>query len=396
MAQHMPASQPDATLAVPRYCGSCGSHIVASASFCGSCGDSLGAQQFGAQQFEAQQFGAQQFEAPAMNPVAPVSVRETFDWHTLPFARPDFRPLSHMWGQILKRHSQSDTELQLGAVRAPAADPTPQPWFFLRVLVMFGLAFAVLYSLMESSENVIMLPTVIIVGAFAVPLASAIFFLEANVFRNISLYMFGKFFLAGGVLAIAIASVLYLNDGSLDTLGPPSAAFIEEPAKLAAVLLLARGFAGRWTLNGLALGAAVGAGFAAFESAGYALVWLSGSEELDSLVEITTLRGITSIGTHVIWTAVLVAALWTVMDGKRFEFNMLFDPRFLAPAGLVVALHFVWNSSFGEGLGWIRAALLMAPAIYLAASYLVTGIAQAKAELHEIPVPDQANDGGTQ
>ena len=43
----------------------------------------------------------------------------------------------------------------------------------------------------------------------------------------------------------------------------------EEPAKLAAVILLARGIKFPWVVNGLVLGAAVGAGFAIFETAGY-------------------------------------------------------------------------------------------------------------------------------
>src|SRR5258708_15844184 len=73
----------------------------------------------------------------------------------------------------------------------------------------------------------------------------------------------------GGMASVFI-SLLGYNVSRLDWLGASSAGIIEELGKLAALILIARGPRYKYILNGLLFGAAVGAGFAAFESAGYA------------------------------------------------------------------------------------------------------------------------------
>ena len=54
-------------------------------------------------------------------------------------------------------------------------------------------------------------------------------------------------------------------------MGASSAAPMEETAKVLAMVVVARAAKYRYKLNGLLVGAAVGVGFAAFESMGYAL-----------------------------------------------------------------------------------------------------------------------------
>src|SRR5207244_12611304 len=77
-------------------------------------------------------------------------------------------------------------------------------------------------------------------------------------------------FLVGGVLGVLAASLLeflLLSDGLLAYL---SVGFIEELAKLVALPVVARGIARHTVRDGIVLGAAVGFGFAALESSGYA------------------------------------------------------------------------------------------------------------------------------
>ena len=82
---------------------------------------------------------------------------------------------------------------------------------------------------------------------------------------------------------------------------------IEEAVKLAALWLLARRLP-RYTMrDGIVLGATVGFGFAAFESAGYAFnaLFTAGGLSLLNLVETEVLRGILTPVGHGLWTAIL-------------------------------------------------------------------------------------------
>ena len=94
--------------------------------------------------------------------------------------------------------------------------------------------------------------------------------------------------------------------------------------------------------NGLLFGAAVGTGFAAFESAGYAL--RMGFINTDLMKDTIMIRGMLSPFAHIAWTAMCGAALWRVKGDKKFSFTMVKDLRFLRIFIIAVVLHMVWNS----------------------------------------------------
>jgi RsiW-degrading membrane proteinase PrsW (M82 family) len=101
----------------------------------------------------------------------------------------------------------------------------------------------------------------------------------------------------------------------------------------------------RWTLNGLLLGAAVGTGFAVFETAGYAFDHglLEGGTQ--GMLNVIFTRGVLSVfGGHALFTGLVGAALWRVRAGRPITQEMLLDPRFLRVFALAVVLHMVWNS----------------------------------------------------
>jgi RsiW-degrading membrane proteinase PrsW (M82 family) len=84
----------------------------------------------------------------------------------------------------------------------------------------------------------------------------------------------------------------------------------------------------RFSINGLLLGAAVGAGFAAFESAGYALrVGLN--LNTTAMVTNIVLRGVFSPFGHIVWSAIAVCAFWRTRQFHRNNIDTLFDLRFL-------------------------------------------------------------------
>ena len=213
-------------------------------------------------------------------------------------------------------------------------------------------------------------------------MALSLLFLESNSPRNISFYAFLKFFIAGAVLAMVFTGVLAgMNPSLVNGLGASGAALVEEPAKLAAVVLLARSITSRWSINGLALGAVVGAGFAAFETAGYAFVFfLESNGDISTMSDVLLLRAWSSLGSHVMWTAVAAAALWTVMRGTAFEWGMLVSKRFLTPFLAVVGLHFMWNSGWVEDLGVPAYLALIAMGAWLALASLIHGAHEYAAE----------------
>ena len=114
-----------------------------------------------------------------------------------------------------------------------------------------------------------LLPAMLFMGAFAMPLATVVFIFEMNTPRNVSMVQLGKLFVIGGVVGLCMAILEYQVTAIANFPGP-----IEEGSKLLAVILVMWGVRGagyKYELNGILFGCAVGAGFACFETSGYAL-----------------------------------------------------------------------------------------------------------------------------
>jgi RsiW-degrading membrane proteinase PrsW (M82 family) len=167
-----------------------------------------------------------------------------------------------------------------------------------------------------------------------------------NVLRNISLYQIVKMVMFGGITSLILSLFLFKWTNLDSWMGAMSAGIIEETGKALALLIVVTNPRYRTTLNGLLFGAAVGTGFSAFESAGYALMaGLSGGES--AMLHIITVRGLLSmLGLHIVWTSMVGAALWRIRGNRPFSIEMLYDPRFLRIFGLAVALHMLWNAPF--------------------------------------------------
>ncbi len=109
----------------------------------------------------------------------------------------------------------------------------------------------------------------------------------------------------------------------------------------------------RWQLNGLLFGAAVGAGFAGFESAGYTFDEVLNSMARTMSVSVTPIadsimwRGILAPGGHVIWTAMVGSAIWKVKGDKPFHARMLLERVVIRRWLIAVVLHGIWDTKFG-------------------------------------------------
>lgn len=232
------------------------------------------------------------------------------------------------------------------AERAPDAVPTRTGQSWVRIL-LGGLALwlaTVLVTFLTGNANLI--PTIILLGSFLVPAAFV-----AYAFQHADAVVTGQriftAFLYGGVLGVLGASVL--EAALLQQVS--SVAFlvvglIEEAVKLAVLWLLARKLPYYTVRDGIVLGAAVGFGFAAFESAGYAFnaMFTPGGLSLLELVETEALRAVLVPVGHGLWTAILGGALFATAAHTPDRRPRL-SGSVVGWYVVVVLLHAFWDAS---------------------------------------------------
>jgi protease PrsW len=131
--------------------------------------------------------------------------------------------------------------------------------------------------------------------------------------------------------------------------------FIEEVGKGAVLLAVAHQVHHREPRDGMVLGAVVGAGFAAFESAGYALQTMLDHLDQNTIVTILETeanRALLAPFGHITWTALLGGALFASSRGGRFHVTARLVLTFIG----VWALHAVWDQSYGWAVMFANAA----------------------------------------
>ena len=225
--------------------------------------------------------------------------------------------------------------------------------------------------------NVNLVPTVILLGSFLVPVTFVVYAFERHADQVLTTQRIFAAFVYGGVLGVLGASVL-----EAAFLKRPSAAtylgvgLVEEAVKLAALGLLAWRLP-RYTMrDGIVLGAAVGFGFAALESAGYAFNALFTMEGLSlrNLVETEVLRGLLTPVGHGLWTAILGGVLFrTAARTGRLRLTGGLVGWYL----LVALLHTLWDASRGV-------------AVWLTLLLTATQVQWALIQMGRFPEPTQA------
>ena len=229
-------------------------------------------------------------------------------------------------------------------------DPTKaSAWVYFKILIFFLIAYIPTRIGFISYGNANFLPIMIMLAAFAVPVTVLMFFFEINLFRNIPFYKVIKYFVLGGALSLILA-ILYFsipyfeaNATTQTYMGALLIGLVEEAAKAVIVaVFLFKSKKSNYILDGLLIGAAVGAGFAAFETAGYILRFGLNSG-LQAMLEIIKLRGFLAPGGHVAWAAIEGAALMYVKGFDKLDKKHINDRRFLLICLIPVVLHGVWD-----------------------------------------------------
>ena len=225
--------------------------------------------------------------------------------------------------------------------------PRVQRWRW-RAVFLSGLGLWILSVVVTAlTGNINLIPTVILVGSFLVPVTAVTYYLDHAPSSTISAQRVFFAFLYGGVLGVLAASLLevwLLQDSPFVYFG---VGLIEEFAKLAALLLVAWGIR-RYTMrDGIVLGAAVGFGFAAFESSGYAFnaLFTPHGLSLVSLVYTEVLRGILAPVGHGLWTGILGGVLFEAASrrGRLAPVSWRVIGTYLG----VSLLHGLWDSMRG-------------------------------------------------
>ncbi len=262
--------------------------------------------------------------------------------------------LREMFSEVFKRRSETEIEdyMIVGTTRT-TPDITevqtgwPHPWLFARVLGVLLLTYAAFWVAWNQFNNPNLIPGLMLLGSFAVPLTMIILFFELNTPRNVSVHRLAVLFLAGAAISLFVSLIGYgVSDSTLGLLGAVQPGVIEETGKILTVVLIARSMRYKYILNGLLVGATVGAGFAAFESAGYAFR----SPNVAAMLQEIQLRAIDTPFLHVAWTAIAAGALWRAKGEKPFTLKVLFDPTFLKAFSIPVVLHIFWDSSLAPHL----------------------------------------------
>jgi RsiW-degrading membrane proteinase PrsW (M82 family) len=251
-----------------------------------------------------------------------------------------------------------------GAPRAripgPKQPPPPYPRIragLWRRCLAGGLGLWVPTALVTyATRSFALLPTLILLGGFLVPVTFVLWAYERHS-RDLGVSAILGCLLAGGALGVLGASVMehHLLRPSLSLF--VGVALIEEAAKLGALVFVLRRQPGiRGTRAGMVLGAAVGLGFAALESVGYAFDAAVAADGVDlrALLETELLRGVVTPFGHGLWTAITGAVLLSHRrPNGRFRFV---SPVVAAYAG-VCLLHTLWDSTHGAA-AWIVARLV--------------------------------------
>lgn len=325
-----------------KYCTACGTKLEDSAAFCSNCG----AKQSAVSEDETKKSADNQ--ETILGAITGAVNKLTGGKQEA--VRP---PMRKLFGQILKTHSHEEAET-IFACGTPGTIPKltsaeatwPQPWLWSRVLVGLGAAFFMLMLCCEIFDNINALPGTIILGSFMVPVAVLVFFFELNTPKNISFYNVLKVFLVGGCASLLFTLFLFsiMPDGGGEFLWAILVGIVEEIGKagIVAYFIFSEKKKVKYHVNGLLIGAAVGAGFAAFESGGYALnFFLKGG--YDTMMEVIFLRAVLAPGGHVVWAAMAGYAMMVAKGEGEMTLNVFTQAKFWKIFWLPVAMHAIWD-----------------------------------------------------
>jgi RsiW-degrading membrane proteinase PrsW (M82 family) len=219
---------------------------------------------------------------------------------------------------------------------------------WLQVLLTGIVLFVASAIVMFLTGNPNLYPTVILIGNFLVPVAFVAFLYDHQHLSALTPETIAKSFCFGGILGVLGASALEAllipppasPDRGLSLTSGFAVGLIEEGCKIVAVMFLARRMRHTAPMDGLLMGAAVGMGFAALESTGYAFTaFLLSQGHVGASIAETVIRGLIAPFGHGIWTGILATVLFRESRPHHFRITGLVIVTYL----FVSLLHGLWD-----------------------------------------------------
>lgn len=403
-----------------KFCSKCGAAYSAEL-FCSKCGQKLAPDDRFCPNCGAEQSAAVENEGATLVKTGEKYIKKGFDTfattiNTMAGEQGKVEiHLKELFSGITKSHSQEERDelfvcgtSKTTPKESEMIDEWPSPWLYSRVFLMFGIVFAGLYFMAMKLQNTNVVPGAMFIGALLVPLTVIIFFWEMNVPRNISIIDVISMFFVGGVFSLVVTLLLFeiFPAGELNYAGAIVVGLVEEIGKALVVAYYIKKRNPRYKLNGLLLGACVGAGFAVFETTGYAFnsffstavraiqhnvaPWGPG---LEATMDTLFLRGVLAIGGHVVWAAISGVGLIVAKGEEPLKTDHLLSAKFLKFLFLVVALHAVWDMPLLTGSikqVYLKDGALTAIALATVLVLLSSGLRQVSAIVKEAKAREAA------
>jgi protease PrsW len=215
-----------------------------------------------------------------------------------------------------------------------------KPW--LQILIIGVVLFIGTEQALRITANLNFFPTVLLLGAFTVPIAFVAYFYEHVRDRDISPVLLTTCFVVGGVVGLVAAGALeYGTLPDIGVIGVLGVGLIEEAVKLVFPVVMYVIWRYRHEADGLLFGVAAGMGFAALETMGYGLVsFIQSVGDITTLEQVLIVRGFLSPAGHAAWTGFFCAVLWRERERRG---QAAVNARVIGAFILVVALHILWN-----------------------------------------------------
>ncbi|MEU4559400.1 PrsW family glutamic-type intramembrane protease [Actinoplanes sp. NPDC023936] len=235
-------------------------------------------------------------------------------------------------------------------------------WFTVLVAGMFIWLLAA--GVTAVVDDAILTPTLFLVGSFLIPVTVVTFALGRLDDCRIGLDVVLKGFLIAGTVGVLVSAVteIYLLPTGSGPLGNAVGFFgvgvIEELSKGAVLVAVAWPLRERTVRGGMVLGAVVGAGFAAFESAGYAF-WTYVQHADDhpelNILQVEVSRAMLAPFGHLTWTALLGGALFAAAAPRNGGFRLTMRVGWTLLG--IVTIHGIWDACYGWAI-WLTQGLV--------------------------------------
>ena len=239
------------------------------------------------------------------------------------------------------------------------------PWWavFLIGLALWIAATAATFL----TGDIITLPTVILIGSFLVPVTAVVWYLDHDPSPVLSPRRILVAFIIAGSIGVLAASLLEYWLVGTGMVGNLEVGLIEEFVKAALIVVVAMGIQAFHTRDGIVLGAAVGFGFGALESSGYALASLFVVQNhrlvlsLGSVVFTELIRGVLAPFGHGLWTGIMGGVIFAAARNGRMRLTPVVVGAYL----LVSVLHGAFDT-IGGITGYVIISIIgLVPLVWL-------------------------------